>query len=603
MSSPVLGHSPAGAAVVIDVERLVASRALLCAQSGNGKSWALRRLLEQTHGRIQQLVIDPEGEFYTLRERLPYVLAGREDGDCTADPRSAELLARRLLELGASAILDLSELSPDQREEFVARFVRSLVNAPRKLWHPVLVVVDEAHDFAPEAGKRTGGRKPCTDALVDLAAKGRKRGFALLCATTRLSKLSKDVAAESGNVIMGKAVLEADVRTTATMLGLERDGRDQVKRLRPGQFFAFGPALSSDEVLRVDVGPVESTHPKAGKVAPPAAPPRGELRRVLAELEDLAQVAAAEEDQLAAARANVAELQRQLREARAGKPSEEALEAARREGAAEAQQRAANAERHLRAAAERINKRTAELSAMYASELQRLAHLATAIGEPVDLDVAPARVFFLNEQHELPRGEPSQVHRAKPRGGAAGTRPAPPRAVPPAGAAVLVELDGVQQKILDELHSWDALGLGSILKPQLALLCGYLHPRSGGFSEPIAALKRADLVQYVGKGRVEITDDGRRFANTARARPRTSEDLQAAVLERLPNPEAGILRELLRVYPHTLVRDELALQLGYKHPRSGGFSEPSASLRKFGLIEYPERGRVRAAPVLFIEEA
>ncbi len=82
------------------LEVLTDTRLLVQANSGGGKSWLLRRILEQTHGRIQQLVIDPEGEFSTLRETGDYVLAARQHGDTVADPRSAKLMAERLLELG-----------------------------------------------------------------------------------------------------------------------------------------------------------------------------------------------------------------------------------------------------------------------------------------------------------------------------------------------------------------------------------------------------------------------------------------------------------------------------------------------------------------------
>jgi hypothetical protein len=50
-----------------------------------------------------QLRIDREGEFATLRERFPYVLAGRE-GDVPADVRTAKLLVRRIVELGTSIV-------------------------------------------------------------------------------------------------------------------------------------------------------------------------------------------------------------------------------------------------------------------------------------------------------------------------------------------------------------------------------------------------------------------------------------------------------------------------------------------------------------------
>src|SRR3990167_5423334 len=134
-----------GPRVTCDLDRLVNSRLLVQANSGAGKSWALRRLLEQTHGQIQQLVIDPEGEFASLRERFDYVLAARQGGDTATDARTAKLLAERLLELGVSAILDIYELKPHERVRFVKVFLDALVDAPKALWHPVLVVRSEEH--------------------------------------------------------------------------------------------------------------------------------------------------------------------------------------------------------------------------------------------------------------------------------------------------------------------------------------------------------------------------------------------------------------------------------------------------------------------------
>lgn len=53
----------------IDLPRLLETRLLIQANSGGGKSWALRRLLEQTTDQVQQIVIDPEGEFASLGRR------------------------------------------------------------------------------------------------------------------------------------------------------------------------------------------------------------------------------------------------------------------------------------------------------------------------------------------------------------------------------------------------------------------------------------------------------------------------------------------------------------------------------------------------------
>lgn len=153
---------------------------LIQANSGGGKSWALRYLLEQTNGKIQQFVFDPEGEFASLREHIRQVLVGR-DGDLAADPATAAALCEQLMELQASAIFDLYDLRLRERRRFVRLFLETLMALPRDRWHPVLVVIDEAHIFAPERG---AGESEATDVVENwnatndfiLYGKGREFG-------------------------------------------------------------------------------------------------------------------------------------------------------------------------------------------------------------------------------------------------------------------------------------------------------------------------------------------------------------------------------------------------------------------------------------------
>ncbi|KKL77829.1 hypothetical protein LCGC14_2030910, partial [marine sediment metagenome] len=112
--------------VNIDLIKLISTRLLIQANSGGGKSWLIRRLLEQTYGKVQQIVIDLEGEFSTLREEYDYLLVGK-DGEIPANIQTAELLARKLLKLNVSTIIDLSELQKHERILFVKRFLDSLV--------------------------------------------------------------------------------------------------------------------------------------------------------------------------------------------------------------------------------------------------------------------------------------------------------------------------------------------------------------------------------------------------------------------------------------------------------------------------------------------
>lgn len=317
----IVGTGAGGASVQMDLDTLVNSRLLIQANSGAGKSWCIRRLLEQTHGAIQQIVIDPEGEFASLRETFDYVLAAKHGGDTAADPRSAAMLAERLLELGVSAVLDIYELDPRDRVRFVRHFLEAMVDAPKRLWHPVLVVLDEAHVYAPEQGDAESA-----SAVKGLATRGRKRGFCLVAATQRLSKLHKDVAAECNNKLIGRTSLDTDMRRAGDELGWDKTQRLALRDLESGEFLAYGPALClassvSSRVVplrgvdRVRVGAVKTTHPAAGaKLASVVPPPTEKVRKVLAKLADLPkeveQRAATEAD----LRAKLDEAQRQIRE-------------------------------------------------------------------------------------------------------------------------------------------------------------------------------------------------------------------------------------------------------------------------------------------------
>lgn len=158
--------------VGVDLPTLIETRLIIQANSGGGKTWALRRLLEQSHGQVQQIVIDVEGSLRTLRERFEYLLLGNatDEVDYSITPENASLLALKLLEVRTSVIIDLYEFSRPLRQHIVRRFLDALIDAPKELWHDCLVVLDEAHVFCPEQG--TAEAKGAVEALC---SRGRAR--------------------------------------------------------------------------------------------------------------------------------------------------------------------------------------------------------------------------------------------------------------------------------------------------------------------------------------------------------------------------------------------------------------------------------------------
>lgn len=299
--------------ISFDLQYLVESRLLIQANSGGGKSFAIRRLIEQCYGQIQIIVLDLEGEFSTLREIYDFIIAGK-NADIPAHPSSAKLLARSLLELRVSAICDLYELPKHDRIRFVRIFLESLMSAPRNLWRPTLIILDEAHHFCPEKGQAESAA-----AVIDLATRGRKRGFCLVAATQRLAKLHKDVTAETLNKMIGRTGQDIDQARAADELGIiGKQDRIKLRLLKPGEFYIYGPALRSGKnvetgVSKVTVGPVKSHHPKVGSRVLQAPPkPTRAIKKILGELTDLPEAAKKEADDIITLKKDNADLRRKI---------------------------------------------------------------------------------------------------------------------------------------------------------------------------------------------------------------------------------------------------------------------------------------------------
>ena len=253
-----LGHASDGPAT-LDLAKLLKSRLLVQAGSGGGKSWLLRRLLEQTHGRVRQIVFDPEGELVTLADKFDYTVCAPDSVEAPLTPGGGAAAARLIYKSGRSTILALSEFELDEMQEFVADFCRELLRMPQEQWHHLLLVIDEAQLLAPERDK-ADSKKP----LIDIARRGRKRGICPVCATQRLSELSKGVAGQLENLLVGLTTLDLDIARVSEMLGIRyADARGRLPLLGGGRFLSYGPALGYS-LTEIKVGPVQTKHAVLG---------------------------------------------------------------------------------------------------------------------------------------------------------------------------------------------------------------------------------------------------------------------------------------------------------------------------------------------------
>jgi hypothetical protein len=296
--------------------RLVETRLLVEASSGGGKSVTLREILEKTFGHVPHIVLDVEGEFSTLREKYDYILAGK-GGDIPADVRTAQMLARKVKELNASVIIDLYEMKPSERHRYYRLFLEALLDLPKDLWSPCILVMDEGHIFCPEKG---AGTSEASEAVIDILSRGRKRGIGGILATQRLSKLSKDAAAECQNKIIGLANIDIDRERGARELGFTR--KEDILTLRDmeaGEFYAIGPALCKN-VLKTKINMPKTSHPKIGKRTIKAPVATNKVRGLLDKLKDLPREVEAELKTTADFKLKIKELEAKLRAVPVAKP-------------------------------------------------------------------------------------------------------------------------------------------------------------------------------------------------------------------------------------------------------------------------------------------
>jgi len=587
----VLGKSE-GKNVSLDVDKLLSTRLLVQANSGKGKSHLLRRIAEQFFGKVQVIIIDPEGEFATLREKYGYVLVGK-GGETPADPRSAALVAHKLLELRASAVCDLYEMKPATRHEWVQKFLDAMIDAPKNLWHPCVVIVDEAHVFCPEKG---AGESIASEAMIGLATRGRKRGFACIFATQRLGKLRKDAAAELTNVMIGGTFIDVDRKRAADALGFYGADLhkffDDIKIMERGYFYALGPAISLDRTL-VHVGDVETTHPEAGSAkhgAEPPPPPEA-IAKLLPKLSDLPK--AAEEKAK-----TEAELRKENRELRAQLRTQPTVAKEINVADPKTIERAVmDAQRKLEARYVQLRRVTEKLF----KSLQFVARQAgndslAAIESMKALDIDWTKLKDdLKKVTQVSAGEIQKEKMASSSRLPATTVTHPRPDIPYENNG---DLSRPQLAILKAIAEFEAIGRTQISKSWIAARAGASH-RSSAFTNNCGSLKSRGYITYPVPDTASLTEKGRGAAGPVNV-PTSSGEMLQSCLALLSMPQQRILRALYEAHPRAIEKSALAEAAGAS-ATSSTFTNNLGAMKSAGMIEYPEKGAAKAADWIFVD--
>lgn len=580
-----------GEDVLISLEKFIDTRAILTASSGGGKSWGVRKFLQESYGKVQQIILDWEGEYSNLRPEFDYLLVG-DDGEIPIQVKTAEILAKKIMQLSVSTIIDLSDLTIHDRKLFTRNFLDSLLSLPKEMYnHSILLFIDEAHLLCPQKGNSES-----MNSVINVNSTGRKRGIGTVLCTQRIAKLNKDAVAESRNGAMGGMGLLEDRKRACDEMGFNTKALEQsIRLLDTGIFYMYGPAISK-EVIKVKIGDVKIKPPKPGQKLITKDKTPEAIKKILQSLTDLPKEAETELKSKEDMKKKIIELKTELRRRPTEmkikeviKVDDVALEKAQIRGFKEAE---IGYEKKIKVLQSSFKKKVIEVDTFHkknniitSNELNKLKQKMNKINQiasgennirvehpihdspkEISLDVEIPKMDIPTPKVSTPISAPTQIQKQTPSNDHTGDE--------------LYDEDGepikftlCARKIYSFLFANQDKEFSRV---QLATITGYSH-KSGGFGDALSKLNVLKLIKKNGD-MIKIGD-----LNPAVA----SEDMQELSIQswygRLNKCARTILKLLMDNPYESFDRSDLAEKTGYS-AISGGFGDAISKLNVLGML-------------------
>jgi hypothetical protein len=212
---------------------ILTGRGFITGKSGSGKSNTgsviAEELLENSYNL---LVIDPEGEYYGLKEQYELLHVGNDENLCDVKvgPEHGEKLATIAIEKNVPVIVDVSEfLDGEVAKELIVNTVKGLYAKEKDARKPFLLIVEEMQEYLPQKGS-TG---ELGEVLERVAKRGRKRGLGMLGMSQRPSSVDKDFITQCDWMVWHRLNWKNDLDVVRNILGPEI--ADEVEDLDTGE--------------------------------------------------------------------------------------------------------------------------------------------------------------------------------------------------------------------------------------------------------------------------------------------------------------------------------------------------------------------------------
>lgn len=230
----------------IDETKLIARNMAIIGATDSGKSYSAKKLvIEAEKSGIQVIVLDLEGEYeHPTKEVSPKnTWEGRYLGEYLATHKE-------------NVRINFSAVTLQEIPSIAAAILNGLYDKRRRAVgvNPVLIIVDEAYFYAPEAGvpgaPEVASVEACERILFTIQARGRHRGIGTIIITQRPQYVRKHVLAQCQYWLVFRLNTPPELRWIREQ-GYSREIVEDIAQLPQGTCYAIG----FNGPIRVDVPP------------------------------------------------------------------------------------------------------------------------------------------------------------------------------------------------------------------------------------------------------------------------------------------------------------------------------------------------------------
>lgn len=556
-------------------------------KTGSGKTYAMKGIVEKLLEAGKRVcILDPTGAWWGLTSSadgksagFPVTIFGGTHGHVPINEHAGQALGELVGTSNFPSVIDLSETTLGERHRFVERFAEHLFRVNKQ---PLHLIIDEADEFAPQSG--APGTERMLGAIDRIVRRGRIKGFRVMLISQRPAVLNKNVLTQAETLVAMRLPSSQDRKAVELWIKGQAD-EDQAAEvmgslasLQRGEGWIWSPAanvLSRVKFPKLTTFDSSRTPEDGEQIQAPKKLAEVDLTAVRAALAEAVKEAA--ENDPKSLRARIKDLEKEVAgrglAANVGIQSETIAQLERKVQVLEATLDACGAE-----SAERTQRM-----------IYRLFDRATHIADQVTRDIGGIVQAIKDERTALEQRGPSEIPR-NPTNPIAKSH-TPPRPPTPGKRSP-------HERILDAIAWWQATGIDRPTRVQVGCVARYT-PSGGTFTRYVSALSSEGLVAYPDSGTITLTPAGSASAMAPECAPSLA-SLHDGVRSILDGPHRKILDVLLHACGREVGRTEVAERAGYE-ATGGTFNRYVSHLSSLGLIRYPKRTTVAAAPILFPE--